>query len=401
MNTQRDAIMLLTVSLGAAASKDARPLSPKEWAKFASWLHEKKLTPASLINADLESVLAGWVDPKVNRIRLERLLGRGAALGLALEKWTRAGLWVMTRSDQEYPKRLLKRLGKSSPPVLFGCGNKRLLNSGGVSIVGSRNVSDEDASFSENLGAKVANSGLNVVSGGARGVDQLAMFGALNASGTVIGILADSLLTSAMSKKYRSFVTSGDLVLISPFNPEARFNVGNAMGRNKYIYCLSDNAVVVCSTPNKGGTWTGAIENLTQNWTPLWVKRNTESSSGNGALKERGAEWFPETIQDINALKPQYVAGDTQIKSDPKNTHQPTESQIRQSVELDFYQVFLMHVAELTKEKALEVDEIAERLDVTKTQVNLWAKRAVQEKALIRTTKPIRYKFSATDSKVA
>ena len=108
MNTQRDAIMLLTVSLGAAASKDARPLSPKEWAKFASWLHEKKLTPASLINADLESVLAGWVDPKVNRIRLERLLGRGAALGLALEKWTRAGLWVMTRSDQEYPKRLLK-----------------------------------------------------------------------------------------------------------------------------------------------------------------------------------------------------------------------------------------------------------------------------------------------------
>ena len=49
MNTQRDAIMLLTVSLGAAASKDARPLSPKEWAKFASWLHEKKLTPASLI----------------------------------------------------------------------------------------------------------------------------------------------------------------------------------------------------------------------------------------------------------------------------------------------------------------------------------------------------------------
>jgi len=107
------------------------------------------------------------------------------------------------------------------------------------------------------------------------------------------------------------------------------------MGRNKYIYCLSDNAVVVCSTPDKGGTWTGAIENLTQNWTPLWVKRNTEGSSGNGLLKERGAEWFPETIQDINALKPQYIAGDTQIKSDPKNTQQPKENKIGQSVELE------------------------------------------------------------------
>ena len=118
-------------------------------------------------------------------------------------------------------------------------------------------------------------------------------------------------------------------------------------------------------------------------------------------MKERGAEWFPETIQDINALKPQYIAGDTQIKSDPKNTQQPKENKIGQSVELDFYQVFLMHIAELTKEKALEVDEIAERLDVTKTQVNLWAKRAVQEKALIKTTKPIRYKFFTANSKVA
>ena len=31
-------------------------------------------------------------------------------MGLALEKWQRAGLWVMTRSDADYPVRLKKRL---------------------------------------------------------------------------------------------------------------------------------------------------------------------------------------------------------------------------------------------------------------------------------------------------
>lgn len=41
-----------------------------------------------------------------------------------------------------------------------------------------------------------------------------------------------------------------NLVLMSPFNPEAGFDVGNAMARNKYVYCLADAAVVVHSGTN-------------------------------------------------------------------------------------------------------------------------------------------------------
>jgi predicted Rossmann fold nucleotide-binding protein DprA/Smf involved in DNA uptake len=55
---------------------------------------------------------------------------------------------------------------------------------------------------------------------------------------------------------------SGDLVLITPFNPEAGFNVGHAMARNRYIYCLADAAVVVSSAAGKGGTWSGALEDI-------------------------------------------------------------------------------------------------------------------------------------------
>ena len=45
---------------------------------------------------------------------------------------------------------------------------------------------------------------------------------------------------------------SGNLTLVSPFNPESWFNVSRAMGRNKCIYCLADGAVVVSSAYRKG-----------------------------------------------------------------------------------------------------------------------------------------------------
>jgi len=52
------------------------------------------------------------------------------------------------------------------------------------------------------------------------------------------------------------------LVLISPYDPAAGFNIGNAMQRNKLVYALADAALVVGAEPRKGGTWAGAVEQL-------------------------------------------------------------------------------------------------------------------------------------------
>ena len=57
--------------------------------------------------------------------------------------------------------------------------------------------------------------------------------------GAVIGVMADSLLKAATSAKWRRGLMDGHVVLVSPFYPEAGFNAGNAMARNKYIYCLA------------------------------------------------------------------------------------------------------------------------------------------------------------------
>jgi len=260
------AILLLTThfvggkSHATVTGGAARPLAPKEWGRFAAWLKSRALAPADLLRGDLAALLADWRDDTINIERIEQLLARGIALSLAMERWLSAGLWVMTRADADYPARLKKRLGADSPAVLFGGGRRALLGGGGVAVVGSRNAGERDIDYSRKFGAAVSHAGRALVSGGARGIDEAAMLGALEADGTAIGVLACDLLRACSSEKYRRHLRAGNLAnlaLISPFNPEAPFNAGHAMQRNKYIYCLADAAVIV-RAGTTGGTWKGA-----------------------------------------------------------------------------------------------------------------------------------------------
>jgi predicted Rossmann fold nucleotide-binding protein DprA/Smf involved in DNA uptake len=289
-------------------------LTPAEWGRFAVWLKEQGQTPAALLADEPSQVLGGWVDEKVPAERICALLSRSPALALALERWQRAGLWVITRSDPDYPLRLKRLLRNSSPPLFFGCGNRRLLNRGGLAVVGSRNATEGDLDFAHQLGGEAAEAGYIVVSGGARGIDESAMQGALEREGSVIGVLSDRLLKAAISAKFRPALMAKSLVLLSPFNPEAGFDVGNAMARNKYVYCLADAAVIVHSGTT-GGTWSGALENLKHGWVPLWVTPTDDGRSGNAQLVEKGGRWLPltEGMPDIRQLferpaKPEQVS---------------------------------------------------------------------------------------------
>ena len=75
----------------------------------------------------------------------------------------------------------------------------------------------------------------------------------------MVGVMSDSLERGALAKDNREPLMDRKLVLISPYDPAAGFNVGHAMQRNKVIYALADGAFVVSSDLEKGGTWAGAI----------------------------------------------------------------------------------------------------------------------------------------------
>jgi predicted Rossmann fold nucleotide-binding protein DprA/Smf involved in DNA uptake len=304
-DAQAQAVLLLTTHLPKAAARGVgapRPLSAAEWGRFALGLKERGLAPEALLAGDPAALLAGWGDQAVTGDRIRALLARGAVLALALERWQRAGLWVLIRSDPEHPERLKRLLKTESPPVLFGCGDRGLLQRGGIAVVGSRDAGEDDLAFTTHLAGRIAAQGASLVSGGARGVDEAALLGALAAGGTAVGVLADSLLRTATSAKYRKGLMGNGLVLVSPFQPEAGFDAGNAMARNRYVYCLADAAVVIASGREQGGTWNGAVENLRHGWTPLWIKPSQDTGSGNAELVRRGARWLPPGDPELAAL---------------------------------------------------------------------------------------------------
>jgi len=85
------------------------------------------------------------------------------------------------------------------------------------------------------------------------------------------------------------------LVLASPYDPAAGFNVGHAMQRNKMIYALADAALVVTADFQKGGTWEGAIEQLERlRFVPVFVRDGERGGKGNRALIQSGGRPWPE-----------------------------------------------------------------------------------------------------------
>lgn len=308
LNPDTQAILLLCGSLGLPRAREA-PLTQGEYNQVAQWLQREHLRPADLLQPDgLERVHdAGLSLPLGSRVI--DLVSRGAAMALAVEAWTNKGLWVVGRSDPDYPRLLRARLGRQAPPILYGVGERSLLDHGGLAIVGSRDADEEGLAFARTIALTCTRQGVVVISGGARGVDSAAMEAALEAEGMVVGVLADSLARAAVARKYRTAICEGRLTFVSPFDPDVGFNAGNAMSRNKAIYALSDLALVVSATLEKGGTWHGAIENLQRKWVPLFVRAEEPQHPGNRRLIELGGYSVDRRVHDLQVSVDDWLGG--------------------------------------------------------------------------------------------
>ena len=276
-------------------------LTQKEYTTLVRWLTRERMRPGDLLKTENMSsaAMATGLDPE----RLKILLDRGMQLGFAVEEWQQNGIWVVSRSDPEYPTRYKQHLKDKAPPLLWGAGDRSLLKGGGVAIVGSRNVDPEGAEFTLKSAQKCADSQLPVVSGGARGVDQIAMKATVEAGGMTIGILADNLLKNSVQRMARNAIYESQLLLISPYHPKAHFTVGTAMGRNKLIYALADYGLVVSAEHGKGGTWAGATEELKrENARAIFVRSGENAPFGNKKLLDLGALPWPEIMEGANLI---------------------------------------------------------------------------------------------------
>ncbi|MCD4783389.1 MAG: DNA-processing protein DprA [Candidatus Eremiobacteraeota bacterium] len=288
LNPDTQVTLLLCGRFGQLTDIGSVPLANSEYNKLVLWMKSKDLRPSDLLKPENNKKLGTFYQKKISVERIRGLLNRSMAMAFAVEEWANRGIWVISRSDTDYPARLKSNLKGAAPSILYGVGNRDLLNMGGLAILGSRNVDEDGLNFTRQAARVCACNDLPVVSGGARGVDREAMFAALDEGGNVVGVLPDGLAKAAVSKKYRKALKSGNLALFSATNPEAGFSVGNAMGRNTYIYAMSDYCLVISSASGKGGTWSGAVHNLKKNYIPLFVRHDDSVPRGNLDLIEMG-----------------------------------------------------------------------------------------------------------------
>src|ERR1043166_368066 len=172
------------------AATELQPLKLTEWNQLEKQLAASSLRPPSALQGRTVTELANDLALDAEQAeRLAQLLNRSGRLALELETIFSRGMWVLTRADEQYPVKLRDTLKHQAPAVLFGAGEIDLLERAGVAVVGSRNIDEAGAAFARELGRKIAQANLPVVSGGARGTDRIAMDGALEAEGKAIGVL--------------------------------------------------------------------------------------------------------------------------------------------------------------------------------------------------------------------
>jgi predicted Rossmann fold nucleotide-binding protein DprA/Smf involved in DNA uptake len=293
---EHSAILLCTtLGMGGGSIRvDATPLKLLEWNKLTQKIVESPLgSPGAMLGLSAAEIASTLALTLGEAERITRLLDRGTAATLELERLREWGIWVITRFSERFPSRMKRKLRDSAPCILFGSGNLTLCEPRAVAIVGSRDVDTDGERFADCVGSWAARSGLSVVSGAARGVDKVAMNSALAADGVAIGIVSDSLQKTVRIPKVRSAIASNKLLLLTPFHPATPFSVATAMGRNKIVYSMADWAIVVSSSHNQGGTWAGAVEALRHEWTPVYVRDGLSVPDGNRPLIERGALPFP------------------------------------------------------------------------------------------------------------
>lgn len=311
-------ILLLCSHLGLPAQPDPAPLTLREWNPLERKLASSALgNPSGLLGLGATEIVTALGISLGEAERLARLLARGGVLAIEIERLESLGIWAMTRADQGYPVRLLERLKDSAPVVLFGSGGAGLPGKRGLAVVGSRNVDDSGKAFAQFIGSACASSRLVVYSGGARGVDAITMGAALEAGGSAVGVLSDSLERAVRTPDTRSALACGHLALITPYLPSAGFTVGMAMGRNKLIYALSDWALVIASEAEKGGTWSGALEALKSCWAPLFALAGDDAPEGNKRLIKLGAQPFPQPFPDLPSSLDDWFATNATFGQEP------------------------------------------------------------------------------------
>ena len=212
----------------------------------------------------------------------------------------------ISRIDSDWPNSL-RDLNSIEPFGLFFKGNFNCLSFNSVAIVGTRKSTSEGNMISTEIAFDLVKKGLNIVSGGAIGIDLAAHQGALIANGTTIAVQAAGLNKLYPTKNIDTFnkiIENG--LLISEYPPNRNANKISFLHRNRIIAALSLGTLVIEAGEISGALSTARYAtNLNRILMAIPGSILSKSSFGtNELIRNREAELVTDVKQILTLLSP-------------------------------------------------------------------------------------------------
>lgn len=159
---------------------------------------------------------------------------------------------LITINDRCYPEPLKQIY--DAPKKLYVRGAKDILANFGIAIVGCRDNTKYGELIAKNLAYNLAENGVNIISGLAKGIDSFAHIGAIYAKGKTIAVLGNSIDTIYPKENEiiaQKIIEYGGAI-ISEYPVGAKIEKKNFPARNRIISGLSQGVIVVEAKEKSG-----------------------------------------------------------------------------------------------------------------------------------------------------
>ena len=166
---------------------------------------------------------------------------------------------ILNIENDLYPEMLRKI--KNPPKKLYVCGNKMVLNSNCISVVGSRTNTKYGEKWCKKFVKEFINYGVTIVSGMALGIDKIAHGSAINNGGTTIAVMPsgfNNIYPKENLKLYEQIILSGGCV-ITEYNPNEKASSKKFLERNRIVSGISIATIVVEAAYRSGTSVTAKL----------------------------------------------------------------------------------------------------------------------------------------------
>jgi DNA processing protein len=212
------------------------------------------------------SLSAAWAAPAEElRVALEsrslsELLAARSRIDPAgdLDRLRRLGISAVHPGHPSYPRLLAEISGR--PSLLYVRGELAAADDTSVAIVGTRRATPYGRQAAERTAAELAQAGITVVSGLARGVDAAAHRAALEAGGRTIAVLGsgpDVIYPAEHRRLAEQILESG--AILSEFPPGAKPDAQNFPARNRIVSGMTLGTLIVEAPARSGALITASF----------------------------------------------------------------------------------------------------------------------------------------------